>query len=62
MVKNLPCNVGHRVGLIPGQGIKIPHAAGQLSPCAVTAEFMHSRAGEAQLESLLVTTEDLPWC
>ena len=25
MVKNLPCNVGD-VGLIPGQGTKIPHA------------------------------------
>ena len=34
MVKNLPCNAGD-VGLIPGQGTKIPYAAGQLSPCAL---------------------------
>ena len=33
MVKNLPCNAGD-VGLIPGQGTMIPHAAKQLSPQA----------------------------
>ena len=38
MVKNPPYNAGD-AGLIPGQGTKIPHAAGQLSPCATTAEF-----------------------
>ena len=32
MVKNLPCNVGN-VGSIPGEGTKISHASGQLSPC-----------------------------
>ena len=32
MVKNLPSNVGD-MGLIPGQGTKIPHALGQLSLC-----------------------------
>ena len=37
MVKNLPCNAGD-VGLIPGRGTKIPHAAEQLSPCAVMTE------------------------
>ena len=37
MVKNLPSNAGD-VGSIPGQGIKIPHAAGQLSPHATTRE------------------------
>ena len=35
VVKNLPCNAGD-VGSIPGQGTKIPHAAGQLSPWATT--------------------------
>ena len=35
MVKNPPYNAGD-VGLIPGRGTKIPHAAGQLSPCATT--------------------------
>ena len=37
MVKTLPSNAGDS-GLIPGQGTKIPHAAGQLSPCAATTE------------------------
>ena len=37
VVKNPPCNVGD-VGLIPGQGTKIPHAVGQLSPHAATRE------------------------
>ena len=32
-VKNWPCNTGD-VGTIPGQGTKMPHAAGQLSPSA----------------------------
>ena len=40
MVKDLPCTAGDR-GLIPGQGTKIPHAAGQLSPRATTTEPMH---------------------
>ena len=37
VVKNPPYNAGD-MGLIPGQGTKIPHAAGQLSPCATTTE------------------------
>ena len=39
MVKNLPSNAGD-LGLIPGRGTKIPHAAGQLCPHATTTEFM----------------------
>ena len=35
VVKNPLCNPGY-MGLIPGLGNKIPHAAGQLSPCATT--------------------------
>ena len=35
MVKNPPSNAGD-VGSISGQGAKIPHAMGQLSPCAAT--------------------------
>ena len=38
VVKNLPTNAGD-AGLIPGRGTKIPHAAGQLSPCATTTEL-----------------------
>ena len=37
VVKNPPSNAGD-MGLIPGQGTKIPHVAGQLSPLAETIE------------------------
>ena len=40
VVKNLPYNAGD-VGLIPGQGTKIPHAVGQLSPHVTTTELAH---------------------
>ena len=45
MVKNLPYNAGD-AGSIPAQGAKIPHAAGQLSPCATTTElaYLNKRA------------------
>ena len=39
VVKNLPSNAGD-AGLIPGQGTKIPRAAGQLNPHATTTELM----------------------
>ena len=39
MVKNLPCNAGD-LGSIPGGGIKIPHAVGQLNACTETTEPM----------------------
>ena len=38
VVKNPPHNGGD-AGSIPGQGTKIPHAVGQLSPCAATTEL-----------------------
>ena len=37
VVKNPPSNAGD-AGLIPGRGIKIPHAVGQLSLRATTTE------------------------
>ena len=43
VVKNPPGNAGD-TGSLPGWGIKIPHAVGQLSPCA-------------QLERLSATTK-----
>ena len=46
VIKNLPCNAGAS-GWIPGQGIKIPHALGQLSPVQ-------------QLENLCAAMEDPP--
>ena len=39
VVKNPPSNAGD-AGSIPGQGPKIPHAAGQLSPHTTTTELM----------------------
>ena len=38
MVKNPPSNAGE-AGSIPGWGIKIPHAAGQLSPRTTITEL-----------------------
>ena len=38
VVKNLPYNAGDD-GSMPGQGTKIPHAAGKLSPRAATTEL-----------------------
>jgi len=37
VVKNPPCNA-RDVGLIPGQGTKIPSTVGKLSPCTTTTE------------------------
>ena len=39
VVKNPPSNAGD-AGSTPGQGTKIPHTAGQLSPRATTTEPM----------------------
>ena len=41
-VKNTPSNAGY-LDSIPGQGTKIPHATGQLSPSASTREPMLQR-------------------
>ena len=49
MVKNLTANAGD-TGWIPGSGTKIPHAAGQLSPCARDTEPMRLRAHALQQE------------
>ena len=40
VVKNPSFNAGD-MGLIPGQGTKIPHVLEQLSLCAVTTEPAH---------------------
>ena len=40
MVKNPPSNA-RDAGSILGRGTKIPHAKGQLSPCATTTELTH---------------------
>ena len=40
MVKNPPSDAGD-MGSIPGQGTKIPHAAGPLGPHTTTTELTH---------------------
>ena len=60
VVKNPPSNAGDE-GLIPGPGTKIPHAAGQLSPCTTTAEPMRSGARAPQLKSPCAATTE-PVC
>ena len=54
MVKNPPSNAGE-AGSIPGQGTKIPHAVGQLSPCATTTKLarLSQRAPRLKLQSPL---------
>ena len=49
MVNNPPSNAGD-AGSIPGQGTKIPHAAGQLNPRATTTDLarLNERAREPQ--------------
>ena len=49
VVKNLPYNAGD-TGSIPGQGTKIPHAVGQLNPCATTTKPKCPEACMPQLE------------
>ena len=43
MGKNPPSNA-RDLGSIPERGTKIPHATGQLNPCAATTEHVSSRA------------------
>ena len=51
VVKNLPSNAGD-VSSIPGQGTKIPHAVGQLSPCTLEPACHDWRVHVLQLLSL----------
>ena len=55
VVKNPPSDAGD-VGLIPGQGNKIPHAKGQLCLYAATTEPSSSRACALQQRSPQATT------
>ena len=66
MVKNPPSNA-EDAGAIPGQGSKIPHAAGQLSPRAATTEptrhsyrATHSGGRAPQLERSLRIATKIP--
>ena len=66
VVKNPPCNAGD-VGSIPSQETEIPHAAGQLSSCAMTIELvsLKEKARGPQLQSPCpwspcVTTREKP--
>ena len=57
VVKNPPCNVGD-TGLIPGQGIKMLHAAEQLNLQATISEPTCSRTRMPQLESPCASMKD----
>ena len=57
MVKNLPSNT-EDVGLILGQGTKIPHAMRQLSPQAATTEPRHSWAHAQQEKATHAATRE----
>ena len=49
VVKNLPSNA-RDMGSIPGQRTKIPHALGQLSPCAtITETVLQQRFSPAKI-------------
>ena len=61
VVKNPPSHAGD-AGLIPGRGTKIPHAAGQLSPCTATTEPTRSGACAPQLERSPCTARKDPMC
>ena len=52
MVEDLPSNAGD-MGSISGGGTKIPHAAGQLSPCATITEPTPLKEREAHAPQLL---------
>jgi len=56
VVKSPSCNAG-AMGLIPGQGTKIPHAE-QPSPCVATIEPVYSGARETQLETVCTARKD----
>ena len=57
LAKNRPCNAGH-VGTIPGQGTRIPHAAGQLGPRTTPAEpGSCSRQSHTATENLRAATK-----
>ena len=58
VVKNLPSNAGD-MGSIPGRGIKIPHAVGQLSLCTTTRE---RKSRTLQLERSRHTATKDPAC
>ena len=59
MVKNPPSNAGD-ADSIPGRGTKIPHAAGQLSPCAAITKPACSNYRAHALWSLRATTREKP--
>ena len=50
VVKNLPSNAGD-TSPIPGRGIKIPHATGQLSPHTTTTELARLNLRCRELQS-----------
>ena len=58
MTGNLRSNAGD-MGLIPGQGTRIPHGTEQLSPGTAMTKLVHSRA---EKRSLCAATKEGPAC
>ena len=56
MVKNFPSSAGD-LGLIPGQGTKIPLAAGQINVCAAT-----TKVHDCNKRSLFTAAREKPMC
>ena len=56
MVKNPPSNA-REAGSIPGQGTKIPHAVGQLSPCTAAREACALQRRPAQPKKILFLSQ-----
>ena len=61
VLENSLCNAGE-VGLIPGQGTKIPHAVEQPVPRDATTEPVHPGACVPPLESPCAATEEPTCC
>ena len=57
MVKNPPCNAGDLGGILSCES-KIPHAAGQQSPCTITTKLACPGTREPQLEKLALCNKD----
>ena len=56
VVKNPPSNAGD-TGWIPSLGTKIPHAEGQLSPCALEPARRNKKIPRAAAKILRATTK-----
>ena len=61
VVKNLPCNAGD-MGLIPGEGTKMPHARKQLGLRAITGVCAPQQTMQPRSDSSAPQPESLLKC